>query len=447
MPPRSTGTSSDVFVTRLDLASAASGQRTYSTYLGGTKYDTGLALAVDASGRAYVAGYTQSVDFPTTSGAFDTSIGGTQDAFVAKLAVAKGKVQVTKTVNWNGVTPDPGQTFSVCIAGPSYPVANCQSAPYNGGTLTWSNLIPGSYTVSETDPGTAWTVQVAGSPVTVPADGGTGSATVTNTRKNGGLQVTKTVQWNGAAPEPTKTFEICISGPSYPAPGKNCKTAAYNGGTLVWTGLAPGSYTVTETDPGTAWSVSIAGSPANVQNGATAEAAVSNNRKLGSLEVTKSVNWNGVTPEGDTFEICIGRAVVSHRQLQDDRFARRRPHLDEPDPRQLHGDRDKPGRVGCGRHGLAGYGAHKRRQSRRPGRQHPQARQPAAHEEHKLERGHARRWDGLRHLHPGSVLPLDAKLQDLHLRGRPRSDLGQPAARRLHGHRDEPRRASGASRL
>ena len=297
------GTSADAFVTRFDLASAAPGQRTYSTYFGGLKYDTAVGLAIDSSGRAYLTGNTQSGDFPVTTGAFDTLLGGTQDAFVSKLAIAKGSLSVTKTVNWNGVTPDQGQSFSICITGPSYPAGNCQTTDYDGGTLTWSSLIPGSYTVAETNPGPSWTAQLAGSPVSVPSDGGTGTASVTNTRKNGGLQVTKTVNWNGVTPDTAKTFQICITGPSYPS--GNCKTAGYNGGTLVWTGLAAGQYAVSETNPGAEWSYSMSGSPANVQQGATAEAAVSNSRKLGSLEVEKRVDWNGLPQEDDEFQICI----------------------------------------------------------------------------------------------------------------------------------------------
>ncbi len=44
----------------------------YATYLGGaTSYEHAAALAVDASGSAYVAGLTFSADYPTTSGVFD----------------------------------------------------------------------------------------------------------------------------------------------------------------------------------------------------------------------------------------------------------------------------------------------------------------------------------------------------------------------------------------
>jgi hypothetical protein len=46
----------------------------------------GYAIAVDGAGSAYVTGETQSDDFPTTPGAFDTSLDGYwSDAFVAKL--------------------------------------------------------------------------------------------------------------------------------------------------------------------------------------------------------------------------------------------------------------------------------------------------------------------------------------------------------------------------
>lgn len=57
----------------------------WSTFLGGSGYDRGLAIAVDGAGNAYVTGYTYSSDFPTTSGVLDTTYNGVQEVFVAKI--------------------------------------------------------------------------------------------------------------------------------------------------------------------------------------------------------------------------------------------------------------------------------------------------------------------------------------------------------------------------
>ncbi len=59
----------------------------YSTYLGGTYYDEGLGIAVD-DGNAYITGYTNSPDFPTTPQAYDRTYNGQYDVFVSKLPLA-----------------------------------------------------------------------------------------------------------------------------------------------------------------------------------------------------------------------------------------------------------------------------------------------------------------------------------------------------------------------
>jgi hypothetical protein len=72
----------DAFVTKLNASGSA---LAYSTFLGGGSGDAGLGIAVDGSGRAYVTGNTSSTDFPTTTGAYDTTHNGASDAFVTKL--------------------------------------------------------------------------------------------------------------------------------------------------------------------------------------------------------------------------------------------------------------------------------------------------------------------------------------------------------------------------
>jgi hypothetical protein len=73
----------DTFVAKL---SADGSRLLYSTYLGGGAGDEGTGIAVDPMGNVYVTGRTNSLNFPTTPGAFEPG-GGPWDAFVAKLSI------------------------------------------------------------------------------------------------------------------------------------------------------------------------------------------------------------------------------------------------------------------------------------------------------------------------------------------------------------------------
>jgi hypothetical protein len=73
----------DVFITKLNSTGST---LEYSTFLGGNGTEAGKSIEVDESGYACLSGFTASVGFPFTCGAFDTTYnGGSADAFVAKL--------------------------------------------------------------------------------------------------------------------------------------------------------------------------------------------------------------------------------------------------------------------------------------------------------------------------------------------------------------------------
>lgn len=81
----------------------------YSTYLGGSSFDQGYAIAVDSLGSAYVTGKTAAADFPTTSGAFQTTFGGGDALFIAKLNPAGTALVYATFINGasgNGIAVD-----------------------------------------------------------------------------------------------------------------------------------------------------------------------------------------------------------------------------------------------------------------------------------------------------------------------------------------------------
>jgi hypothetical protein len=80
--PPNTRACTDAYLAKLSPA----GMPIFSTYLGGNgNYERGNAITVDQLGSAYVAGNTDSIDFPITANAFQTNPGGNSPAFVAKF--------------------------------------------------------------------------------------------------------------------------------------------------------------------------------------------------------------------------------------------------------------------------------------------------------------------------------------------------------------------------
>ncbi|HEY2964385.1 MAG TPA: SBBP repeat-containing protein [Pyrinomonadaceae bacterium] len=94
----------------------------FSTYLGGSGFDQGYAIATDSNGNSYVTGQTAAIDFPVTAGAFQTNYGG-GDAFVAKLNPSgTGLLYATyiSSASGNGIAVDSaGNAYITGEAGPT----------------------------------------------------------------------------------------------------------------------------------------------------------------------------------------------------------------------------------------------------------------------------------------------------------------------------------------
>jgi hypothetical protein len=115
----------------------------YSTYLGGSSGDFGNAIAVDASGNAYMTGQTFSSDFPTVPGSFDTSYNGDSanaDAFVTKVD-SSGTALVYSTFLGGGGF-DQGLAIAVDEAGSAH-VAGATTSGVSFPVVSPSQASPG----------------------------------------------------------------------------------------------------------------------------------------------------------------------------------------------------------------------------------------------------------------------------------------------------------------
>jgi Beta-propeller repeat len=93
----------------------------YSAHLGGSDPDFGTGITVDASGHAYLTGNTESADFPTTPGAFQTTKPGVDDAFdafVTKLNAAGSALLYSTFLGGNDI--DNGTGIGVDAAANTY---------------------------------------------------------------------------------------------------------------------------------------------------------------------------------------------------------------------------------------------------------------------------------------------------------------------------------------
>ncbi len=226
-----------------------------------------------------------------------------------------GCITVHKTVEGEWPLGDPAgpEDFSITIMNEAGQVVGGGSFDSNG-DFKLCGLALGQYTVTEDDPGPAWQVtmdpsggvvtlgdeSVACPPSTQPPEPPTAHVEVTNTLRLGSLVVHKAI--TGAQypddPDSPESFSVTVKDAQDQIVGQGSFDA---NGEFELTDLVPGDYTVVEDDPGSEWAITVdpTGGSVTVTGGSEAEVEITNERKLGSLRVTKTIE--GYNP-GLTFE-------------------------------------------------------------------------------------------------------------------------------------------------
>jgi len=336
----------DAFVTKLNATASA---LTFSTYLGGSFDDLANSIAIDSSENVYVAGVTSSFDFPVSPTAFQSSLGGAFNAFVAKLTSTGATLGFSSFLGGSG--SDQASALAVDSAGnvwltgstssTNFPLVNAFQAllvggkdvfvatlnatgdhllysSYLGGVLDDSGLaigidskgseVVGGITQSSNFPSTVGVIQ--------PAFGGSYDGFVFKLQAGICPYSLSVNALNVAATGSSGTITAsATAGCSAPTANSNVTWAAVSvvGNAVNWTiaanpssfgragTLIIGGQTVTITEPGLPWSYAV--NPASVSAGSAGGA--------GNIAVTPSpvdcpaagassgVNWASVSISGN----------------------------------------------------------------------------------------------------------------------------------------------------
>jgi hypothetical protein len=327
----------DVLLTEIDPTGSI---QLFSTYLGGNGDDYPTGIALDSFGSMYVVGYTNSTDFPVTAAALQNTLGGNNDAFVAKIgtanapAVAISPSLVQFSIRPVGSVSQPNTSLlrnmgsaaltisSITISGDFSETDTCGSGVPAAGTCTFT------VTFTPTAPGPRFgSILVqddgAGSPhfINLVGDGSTAIVTLSSTSLNfPSLQIgqtspqqTVTLTNNGNA---TLNLASSLITGDY-AQTNNCPSALGVGSTCTYTitftptagGARNGALTLTDNAPDSPQPISLTGSGYVTTTTVSPSSLTYSNQSVGSTSAAQTVTItntganamtvSGVTTSGD----------------------------------------------------------------------------------------------------------------------------------------------------
>ena len=111
---------SDAFIFGVDPTQSGASALIYSTFLGGTAIDNATAMTIDSNNYVYVAGFTTSLDFPTSSRAILSGNRGGYDPFVAKIDPSAGTNGLVYSTTYGGQLTDKATGVAVDSKGIIY---------------------------------------------------------------------------------------------------------------------------------------------------------------------------------------------------------------------------------------------------------------------------------------------------------------------------------------
>jgi len=130
----------DVFITKLN---STGDSLLYSTYLGGSLEERGNSISVNQSGEAWVTGYTDSPNFPTSSNAYDSDYNGSNDGFVIRMS-SQGDSLLYSTF-LGGNVDDVGHDITVSTAGEVYVAGTTNSDDFPTTTGAYNTIHNGNH--------------------------------------------------------------------------------------------------------------------------------------------------------------------------------------------------------------------------------------------------------------------------------------------------------------